>query len=154
MKLRALNSDEFAPFGDVFVAPPAGHRTHVEKSMQNLRSAADFQCYINHRTPVELPHKIGVMERHPYSSQAFLPLNVSRYIVAVAPSNGGDQPDTSRSRCFVANNQQCVNYRAGVWHCPLLVLDRASQFVVLMWNDGSADDEEFVTLDEPMEFVD
>ena len=120
--------------------------------MQNLRSDADFQCYINHQTPVELPHKIGVMERHRFSSQAFLPLNVSRYVVAVAPSIEGDRPDTSQLRCFLATSEQAVNYRAGVWHIPLLVLDRAAQFAVLMWKDGSPDDEEFVTLDEPMEF--
>jgi ureidoglycolate lyase len=94
------------------------------------------------------------MERHAYSSQAFMPFRASRYIAAAAPANASGGPDLSRLQAFVARGSQAVNYRTGVWHCPLLVLDKAAQFVVLMWKDGSGPDEEFIQLPEPLQFVD
>lgn len=152
-KLRTLNGDEFAPFGDVFDTPPVGERTHLARSFQNLRDRARIDCYINHRAPTVLPYSVSVMERHSFSSQAFMPLQVSRYVVAVAPSEPSDKPDLSRLMAFVASGEQAVNYRAGVWHCPLIALDNTAKFVVLMWKDGSSDDEEFVDLAEPIDFV-
>ena len=126
-KLRILNSDEFAPFGDVFEPPPVGERTHLARSFQNLRDRARIDCYINHRAPTVLPYSVSVMERHSFSSQAFMPLQVSRYVVAVAPSKPPDQPDLSRLMAFVASGEQAVSYRAGVWHCPLIALDKTGQ---------------------------
>lgn len=152
-KLRVLNGDEFAPFGDVFVPPPVGERTQLARSFQNLRDRARIDCYINHRAPTSLPYSVSVMERHSFSSQAFMPLQVSRYVVAVAPSKPSDEPDLSQLMAFVASGEQAINYRAGVWHCPLIALDNMAKFVVLMWKDGSAADEEFVDLAEPIDFV-
>jgi ureidoglycolate lyase len=152
-KLRALTGDAFAAFGEVFEPPPVGERTPVAPSFQNLRSDAWLDCYINHRAPVPLPHTVNVMERHAFSSQAFMPLRVSRYVIAAAPSKSSGRPDVSRVQAFVAGSDQAINYRAGVWHCPLIVLDEAANFVVVMWKDGSARDEEFVDLAEPLQFV-
>jgi ureidoglycolate lyase len=82
-----------------------------------------------------------------------MPFQVSRYIVAAAPSDTSDRPDLSRLGTFLAAGSQAVNYRAGVWHCPLVVLDEAAKFFVVMWKDGSSGDEEFVDLPEPLQFV-
>ena len=81
-KLQALNGSDFAPFGEVFEPPPVGQRRHLAASFQIWRSHAQLDCYINHREPTALPHSISVMERHAFSSQAFMPFQVSRYIVA------------------------------------------------------------------------
>lgn len=153
-QLKAMNADEFAPFGDVFVPPAVGHVTDIANKLQNLRSHAELQCYMNNRPAVTLPQTVTVMERHRFSSQVFIPLDVSRYIVAVAPSDDHDRPDTSKLRCFYATETQAINFRAGVWHCPMSVLDRPAQFTVLMWKDFTADDTQFVDIDTPLEFVD
>ncbi len=147
-------AQDFAAFGKVFEPPPLGERTHLAAAFENLREHARLDCYINHREPTALPHSVSVMERHAYSSQAFMPCRVSRYVVAAAPANAWGGPDLSRLQAFVARGSQAVNYRTGVWHCPLIVLDEAAKFFVLMWKDGSAADEEFVDLAEPLQFVD
>jgi ureidoglycolate lyase len=152
-KLRNLSALDFAPFGEVFEPPPVGQRRHLAASFQNMRSHAQLDCYINHREPTPLPHSISVMERHAFSSQAFMPFQVSRYIVAAAPTSRFGGPDTSKLQAFVASGNQAVNYRAGIWHCPLIVLDEAGKFVVVMWKDGSPGDEEFVDLAEPLQLV-
>jgi len=154
LKLRPLTAQNFAPFGEVFEPPPVGERTHLAAAFENMRDHARLECYINHREPTALPHSVLVMERHAYSSQAFMPFRVSRYIAAAAPANASGGPELLRLQAFVARGSQAVNYRTGVWHCPLLVLDEAAQFVVLMWKDGSAADEEFIQLPEPLQFVD
>jgi ureidoglycolate lyase len=151
--LRALNGSDFAPFGEVFEPPPLGQRRHLAASFQNMRSHARLDCYINHREPTALPHSVSMMERHAFSSQAFMPFQVSRYVVAAAPTAKLGGPDTSKLRAFVADRNQAINYRAGIWHCPLIVLDEAGKFVVLMWKDGSEGDEEFVDLAEPLQLV-
>jgi len=132
-------AQDFAAFGKVFEPPPLGERTHLAAAFENLREHARLDCYINHREP---------------TAQAFMPCRVSRYVVAAAPANAWGGPDLSRLQAFVARGSQAVNYRTGVWHCPLIVLDEAAKFFVLMWKDGSAADEEFVDLAEPLQFVD
>lgn len=152
-RLRALHAEDFAPYGTVFAPPSIGERTEIAGYLQNLRMSADFVCYINHRKPIALPQTVAVMERHRFSSQAFLPLSVSRYIVAVAPPDQDGLPDANKLCCFVASREQTINYNAGVWHCPLMVLDTPAQFAVLMWRDGSDDDEEFIHLNVPLQIL-
>lgn len=81
------------------------------------------------------------MERHPFSSQAFLPQRVSRYLVVVAPAMAGGEPDVVRCQAFVAGADQGIIYHPNVWHCPLTVLDTAAQFVVFSFQNGVDDDD-------------
>jgi ureidoglycolate lyase len=153
-RLEPLTSEAFAPFGDIFLPPVIGEVTPIAKRLQNLRPQSEFQCYINHHAQITLPHTVSVMERHRFSSQAFIPLDVSRYIVAVAPADENGLPNLAQLLCFFATNTQAVNYHAGVWHCPMAALDRNAQFAVLMWKDGTEDDTQFVDIDFPIEFLD
>ena len=90
------------------------------------------------------------MERHPWSSQTFVPLDVARWVVMVAPDKGG-APDPERLTAFLATGDQAVSYAIDTWHHPLRVLDRPGRFVVLMWSTGTkADDEVWSTLPEPV----
>ena len=141
IKVEPLSAEAFAPYGQVFALPPPGSRTNITPFLENLREHAGVKLHISCRAPTSLPFIGRTMERHPYSSQAFIPLNVSRYLVAVAPhaTNGG--PELSKVQAFCARGDQGVNYRANVWHAPMVVLDRDGQFAVLMWQDGTATDE-------------
>ena len=63
-----------------------------------------FKCL-----PRSLPFDIKLLERHPYSSQTFIPMNAKkRYLVIVAL--GDDKPDLSTLKAFIANNNQGINY--------------------------------------------
>jgi ureidoglycolate lyase len=141
-----LTSAAFLAFGDVLEAPAMPGRTHFEDALANRRPQARPSLSIVVKAPVAgLPIPARVMERHRFSSQSFIPQQVGRWLIVVAPPlAGGEAPDMARARCFLARGDQGVTYGADVWHHPLTVLDKVARFAVLMWRDGSAEDEQFV----------
>jgi ureidoglycolate lyase len=86
---------------------------------------------------------IDTLEQHPHSAQIFLPLDVARYLIVVAPSDELGNPDLAHSEAFLAPGNVGIVYRPGVWHAGAAVLDRPGSFGVLMWRNDTADDEVF-----------
>jgi ureidoglycolate lyase len=153
MKIVAepLRADAFAPFGDVLEAPPdPGRRFFFGDGLANRRPGAAPSLAVAHVPPLEaLPLVATRMERHEFSSQSFLALDVARWLVIVAPKAPGGGPDAARARAFLAGPGQGVTYHVDTWHHPLTVLDRPARFAVLIWLENSTTDEEFVTLAAP-----
>lgn len=108
---------------------------------------------------------VRILERHPFTTQTFIPLGTSAseqkdvcYLVVVAPSlppssidetlpvpkTGNDEklpgrglPDLSRLQAFVATGAQAVTYGAGIWHAPMVVVGKKSiDFVVVQYANG------------------
>ncbi len=133
----ALNADSFAPFGEVIQA--TGDALPINagscQRFDNLaridvnRDQGQVCLAIFRAQPFDLPHKITVMERHPLSSQAFFPVTRQRFLIVVAPAD--QTPAANNLRAFVSNGRQGINYAAGVWHHPLIALDRVSEFIVV-----------------------
>ncbi len=132
-----LSREAFAPFGDVLDAcGPADDvanagAAHVFRD----RAAADYTAEdgrirfnVVRTAPRRLPLAIEMLERHPLSSQLFSPLAAADWLVVVAPAGMLD-PDAIVA--FRARPDQAVSYRRGVWHHPLIALDRASDFLVV-----------------------
>ena len=135
-------------------APPEGGRQFFNERLENSRIDARVDLSLATIKPVEkLPLHATVMERHPYSSQTFLPLQASRYFVVVAPDGEDGGPDLARVRAFVAEADQGITYRCGVWHHGMSVLDETAVMAILMWCDGVSGDEEFLDIDTPFEVV-
>ena len=76
-----------------------------------------------------LPFEVKVLERHPLSSQAFIPLDGLPFLVVVAGE--GDVPLPSRIRAFQAAGSQGVSFRRNTWHHALLALEQTSHFLVI-----------------------
>jgi ureidoglycolate lyase len=93
------------------------------------------------------------MARHEFSSQSFIPMDVSRYLIVVAPHLPAGTPDTRQARAFIVPGDVGITYGADVWHHPIAVLDRPGRFAIVMWADGSDRDEEFVKLEQPFEII-
>lgn len=143
---RPLTAEAFAPFGEVLEAPAAPGRVYFDRALANLRPAAAPSLSIVVKEPDAAPPlRSAVMERHPFSSQSFVPLDAGRWLVVVAPPAAeGGGPDMARALAFLARCDQGVTYGANVWHHPFTVLDRPARFVVVMWRDGTPADDEFV----------
>ena len=60
---------------------------------------------------------------------------------------GGDGPRPAKLKAFRASGRQGVNYARGVWHHPLLVLDRGSRFLIVD-RKGPGDNLEEIALGE------
>ena len=83
---------------------------------------------------------VRLLERHPGSTQMFVPMTAPRYAVLVAPALPDGAPDLAGLRAFAFASHQAVNYDAGTWHHPMIALDAPSDFVMLAWEDGTAGD--------------
>lgn len=147
-----LNEEAFRPFGQVFEAPAEPGRTSFNEFLENTRADARVDLSVVTISPLTVaPMRVKTLERHPYSSQTFIPIQVGRYLVVVAPGTPDGSPDLRRVRCFLANGRQCVSYRRGLWHHDMTVLDDTAEMAVLMWCDGSRDDEELLDIPEPFD---
>jgi ureidoglycolate lyase len=146
-----IDAEAFKSFGDLLMAPPGPGRRAYGAGLANLRAHARSELSVSLVTPqVTFPLTVRELERHPFSSQSILPLSVSRWLIVVAPSNAAGEPDAAKARAFLAGPGQGVTYHAGTWHHGLTVLDDIAKFAVLIWRDGTAGDEEFKPLAEPM----
>lgn len=141
---RPLTAAAFAPFGHVTDAAGSGERAALP-GIANLRPAAPPRLGWFHAPASRLPLTTTVMERHRFSSQCFVPEADARWLL-VAPHAADGGPDIARALAFVATGAQAVTYAPDAWHHPLVALDRPARFAVLTFLDGSADDDEFVTL--------
>ena len=147
---EALTPKAFAPYGDVLAAPDEFGRAYFDEGLRTSRSTAWPSLSVSRARPLaSLPLAATVMERHEFSSQSFLPLDVSRWIVVVAPPSADGGPDAAHAVAFLVGPGQGITYHANTWHHPLTVLDRPARFAVVMWRDGTRTDEEFRTLTAP-----
>lgn len=94
-----------------------------------------------------LPYRFDLMERHPFGSQAFVPLSPFRFVVVVAPP--GESVEASDLQAFVTNGHQGVNYHKGVWHMPLIAFEAGQDFLIIDRAGGGSNYEEHV-LGEPV----
>ena len=153
MEIIPLSSEVFAPYGDVIeVASAAEHfsindgyteRYHDLASVDVSKEQGRPLISIFRATPLPLPHKVRVMERHPLSSQAFIPLSQQPYLVVVAVPGDFD-PNTIK--VFLAQANQGVNYAAGTWHHYCFALHQESDFLVVD-RGGKGENCDIVELD-------
>ncbi|KAG9290679.1 hypothetical protein G9A89_011642 [Geosiphon pyriformis] len=107
-----------------------------------------FRC----RPATKLPIEVKLLERHPYSSQSFIPMgeeNFRGYLVIVCLNGNDDKPNLSTLRAFVASRTQGINYNPGVWHHPMIPLEETTNFACFTYESGvSLEDCEEITLDD------
>lgn len=151
---QPLTPEAFAPFGQVFATLDAPGRLDDLARLENRRADAAVMLSTVHVPPTALPLNATVMERHRYSSQTFVPMDVARYLVIVAPHAADGGPDLSGVQAFIATSGQGISYNADTWHHGMTVLDRPGHFAIFMWNDGSDGDTEFLTLPAPFAVAD
>ena len=89
-----LRAEDFSPYGDVLEAPAEPGRTYFNDGLGNGRAGAKPSLSVSHVLPLAaLPLRATQMERHEFSSQTFLPIDVGRWIVVVAPKTATGGPD-------------------------------------------------------------
>ena len=139
LKIETLTQEAFAEFGDVIeVSDDAQHFTINNGSTERYHDLAKVEVdgegarvliNIFRAQPLSYPLPIKMVERHPFGSQAFIPLSGKPYLVLVAPH--GDHVAPSTLRVFAASANQGVNYYKNTWHHPVLALEGQSDFLVV-----------------------
>lgn len=89
-----------------------------------------------------------VLERHPYTTQSFIPMGQPprvSYLVIVALSDPlTTLPIPSSIKAFLVSGNQAVTYAAGTWHAPMVVIDSTVpyiDFAVFQYENGVPNDD-------------
>lgn len=151
---RPLAPASYAPYGRVVMAAPAGEggrpanqgtarRFDRLAALENERSSATSNVCVFRCSPcLTWPLEVALLEKHPRSTQLFVPMNARRYLVIVAL--GADAPDLATLAAFVAGPAQGITYHPGVWHHPMIALDSEIDFACVLHEDGGEEDCEIV----------
>ena len=137
LKPEPLTRENFAAYGDVIESSEFDVEAMNDESFERFDDmcsveAADGRVAISIarcRTATSLPHRIDMVERHPYGSQAFVPLTPCRMLVVVAPP--GESVAAADLRAFVSTGRQGINYHRGTWHMPLIAFDAGQEFLIV-----------------------
>jgi ureidoglycolate lyase len=149
LKATALTAEGFAPFGEVIET--AGRPAHWinEGTCERFDDLAPVDVLAAGGRPLisifraqarPLPFQVRVLERHPLSSQAIMPLDGLPFLVIVAEQ--GDAPLGSRIRAYRSSGTQGVSYRRNTWHHALIALERTAHFLVIDRGGPGANCEE------------
>ncbi|GFM57348.1 ureidoglycolate lyase [Pseudomonas cichorii] len=136
--IEPLTKEAFAPFGEVIETDGSAHFMINNGSTQRFHRLAEVQTAspddkaiisIFRAEALDMPLTIAMLERHPLGSQAFIPLLGNPFLIVVAPL--GDAPESELTRAFVSNGRQGINYHRGVWHHPVLTIEKRDDFLVV-----------------------
>ncbi len=137
LTIQPLTKEAFAPFGSVIETDPAAMRYINGGTTERYNALAvaeavgeDAKVIINifRGSPRSFPYAVGMMERHPFGSQSFSPIDNRPWLVVVAQDEGGKP---GRPQVFLAGGRQGVNYGRNVWHHPLMAMGAVSDFLVV-----------------------
>ncbi|WP_333663689.1 ureidoglycolate lyase [Acinetobacter sp.] len=141
IQIQPLTQESFASFGDVIqkenkdffpINNGLTERYHALSLAQVSGDNVAVGMSIFHNlAATELPFQIEMLERHPYGSQSFIPLQQQKFVIVVALPFDETRPDEQQIYAFLSNGKQGVNYHQGVWHHPLLTLEANSDFLVI-----------------------
>lgn len=104
----------------------------MESSTQVVPNCNLFRCFTPSLLRVEFPvdreltYEVQVLEKHPLSSQTFIPMGRNpqefAFLVVVAEPQDAQSPDWSTVRAFLCRGNQAITYGAGVWHAPMVAI--------------------------------
>jgi ureidoglycolate lyase len=99
-----------------------------------------------HCQPFAAGTLICALERHAFSTQFFAPLDADAYLVVVAKDTDREQRNLATISAFHVGARQAVGYHSGIWHVGMTTLGRAGTFAMMIHEDGSGADCEFIEL--------
>ena len=150
---KPLTRENFAVFGDVIEVNDKSknfsindgftQRYHDLAEVDVTQENGRMLINIFRSTPLLQPVSIKMMERHPLSSQAFIPMSQQPFLVVVAPKG---EFDILKLEVFLATSEQGVNYHKGTWHHYCLALHQVSDFIVID-RGGAGDNCDSIILD-------
>eukprot|EP01134_Creolimax_fragrantissima_P003177 CFRG3177T1 len=152
LRIQPLTAAAFKPYGDVIEASDHTSVTANQGSASRFNQVASL---VNNRTnavpnmcvfrcaPKKLPFHCKLLERHPFSSQSFIPMmdGSKRYLIVVSKATEDDKPDVNSLMAFMATNRQGINYHAGCWHHPMIALDDNTDFACMVYENGVPDED-------------
>ncbi|WP_323794798.1 ureidoglycolate lyase [Nisaea sp.] len=136
IRAEPLTAKAFAPFGAVLEATGTpdfminaglcGRHHDLARPETDVDGAVSLS--VGRSEAVTLPLSLGMMERHPHGSQAFVPMGGARFLVIVAEDQNGTP---SIPHAFLTNGRQGIQYKMNCWHGVLAPLTGPSDFLIV-----------------------
>ncbi|MEZ5592158.1 MAG: ureidoglycolate lyase [Gammaproteobacteria bacterium] len=156
--LHPLTAAAFLPFGQVIAAgcgvSSSANGGNAERfdalaTLTHAPVATAPTMAVYRAQPMSLPFTIQLLERHPHSSQAFIPMTVEQFIVITALPTAQGDADLDTLKAFIGERGQGINYRPGIWHYPIVVLHQQADLLMFMW-EAETDNCIFQNLPQPI----
>lgn len=137
INFKEITKDNFSIYGDLITTRNKISENINKNTTQSFFDLANIEILgedknvrlniFNSKKRI-FPIIIDMLEMHPLSSQVFLPMSITNFIVLVAPIN--TKPDLSKIEYFKISNGDGINFKSGVWHFPLISINDA-QFITI-----------------------
>jgi len=146
---QPLTREAFAPFGDVLDTGGDTHfpinagkceRYHDLATAEAAGPNARVILSIFRGSAYDFPLKLTMVERHPFGSQAFMPLSPRPFLVVVC-HDGPEGP--GEPHAFLTAPGQGVNYPRNRWHAVLTPIGAPQDFLVVDRAGDGGNLEEF-----------
>ena len=161
IQIEALTADAFATYGDVIETEGRNCFPINEGRADRYDALAMVDCECEDLPPqislvearqYDLPETVTFLERHPYGSQAFIPVSNIPFLVVVAEP--GEEVDESTLKAFVSNGRQGINYHRNTWHHVLLTPFDDVTFIVVDRSDPDSNCVEHWYAEEDQPIID
>lgn len=149
LKPIPLSSQDFMEFGQVIELENSKQisinhglttRFHDLLNIDTSDQAGRPLVNVFRTSPIPLPHKVKVMERHPLGSQGFIPMSDQPFLVLVGRGTGVVEGRLQFDDLilFLTNGRQGINLKKNIWHHFQIVLNGIQDFIVVdRGGDGS-----------------
>lgn len=150
LNVMPLTQQAFTAFGDVIETDGRQHYAINNGTTERYHDLAKVDLPVQYGRPLvnifraqpnSLPIPVRMLERHPLSSQTFIPLSDTPFLIVVAIAE--TEPRAMDLYAFLSNGRQGVNYHRAVWHHPLLALEKTSDFMVVDLDCNAENCDEF-----------
>ena len=133
LKIKKITKENFSPYGDLItIRNKKGEDINADTTKSYFDLANIEILGQDHRTRLNIfkakkrifPLKIDMLENHPFSSQAFIPLQNTSFIVVVAPTS--KIPNLNLIEAFKISSEEGINFKPKIWHFPLIAIEEAN----------------------------
>ena len=128
--LKNINKENFSQYGQLISTKDISSENINSNTTKSFYDLADIeilgddnQCRVNifKAKKRKFPLEINMLENHPFSSQTFIPLQKTTFIVIVAPIS--NIPDLNSIEAFQIFAEEGINFKPKVWHFPLIAIE-------------------------------
>ena len=143
LQIKKISKDNFSKYGQLISTKDIESQNINEETTRSFYDLVnieiygdDKKCRVNIFKSIKrnFPLEINMFENHPLSSQAFIPLQKTNFIVVVAPIS--NEPDINLIETFLVSPEEGINFKPKVWHFPLIATEN-SNFLTIDKKDSA-----------------
>ena len=130
LTIKNINKENFYQYGQLISTKDVNSEKINSDTTKSFYDLVDIeilgdnnQCRINifKAKKRQFPLEINMLENHPFSSQSFIPLQNTSFIVVVAPIS--KTPNLELLEAFKVPSEEGINFKPKVWHFPLIAIE-------------------------------